>query len=687
MTAADSLTRAGPPATDRRTPEPAGRWLVAAPDAVVMAFLGVCLAVAPLAMAGQFRRWLVLPAIVVVLVLVLGRRLRPEALPAAPGSRLGAAVALLVAAGFVVGNLPSVSEYFVVVRDPAVYTLRAIWLTHHASPNIPVGDAMAGAQGVPGSYVDASGFFLSGDRWLPQGATLVPAVLALGGWVAGDSGVLGANVVVGAVALVAVYALGRRLVGPLWALLPMVVLALSLPMIAFSRAPYTEPTALALGMGGLALLRTALDSGRRAVAAGAGVALGATFLARPDGLLPVLGTTVALGAVTVLTADRARRRRFRRLVRWFLFGATLSIGLAFADLGLNSAPYESTSWGQIKPLTELTVGAALLTVFVTHVRLPAGWRSALIARRERWAVGAAATALVLFGLLALRPLFYTAHHQGSGSADVAARQLAAGAPVDGSRTYDEHSVSWLAWYFGWPLVLLGALGVALLVLAGARRRDPWIASLLAVLAASSVLYLNRPLITPDQIWAVRRFLPVVIPLGLVAAAAVAAFVARRWPRLTLVVALAALGLTLVPLDTWRGVADATQYAHGRAFAGALCDAVGTDHVVIGDDTDGGRIALPMLRVGCGTQAVVLSRTSPDTLRQVRANWPDGRPITVLTFVVQSVPWVATPQQPNLVGRFTVWEEPLTRRPSTTAERTISVYVGHLQPDGRVAVAS
>ena len=40
----------------------------------------------------------------------------------------------------------------------------------------------------------------------------------------------------GGLALLAVYAFSRRLVGPLWALAPMIALGLSMPMVYFSRA-------------------------------------------------------------------------------------------------------------------------------------------------------------------------------------------------------------------------------------------------------------------------------------------------------------------------------------------------------------------------------------------------------------------------------------------------------------------
>ncbi|MDQ1749552.1 MAG: hypothetical protein QOE71_608, partial [Pseudonocardiales bacterium] len=145
---------ASPPPTSKPTapttdiaPEPVGRWarvLIAVPDATILLFLCVVVAVGPLAAFGQFRKLAV--AAVFVLALLVARRAMPEAMPAVRSSAIWSALAVLLAVAFVLVNLPYASQYYVVVRDPAVYTLRAIWMTGHSSPKIPVTESVNGAR-------------------------------------------------------------------------------------------------------------------------------------------------------------------------------------------------------------------------------------------------------------------------------------------------------------------------------------------------------------------------------------------------------------------------------------------------------------------------------------------------------------------------------------------------------------
>jgi hypothetical protein len=106
-------------------------------------------------------------------------------------------------------------------------------------------------------------------------------------------------------------------------------------------------------------------------------------------------------------------------------------------------------------------------------------------------------------------------------------------------------------------------------------------------------------------------------------------------------------------------------------------------VILADDSDGGRIFLPTLRVSCGVEVVLLSESSQRSMLAVRANWADGVPITVIAFVPDAIPWASTVHQPAVVGTFTVWQEPLTARPRGSEIRTMSAYIGDLQPDGLV----
>jgi len=82
--------------------------------------------------------------------------------------------------------------------------------------------------------------------------------------------------------------------------------------------------------------------------------------------------------------------------------------------------------------------------------------------------------VVLAGLfLASRPLWQTVRQAADdpGSHVVAGLQLRQGLPVDGGRTYAEHSVVWMSWWVG-PFALAIAL-VAAAVLAH-RAATAWV---------------------------------------------------------------------------------------------------------------------------------------------------------------------------------------------------------------------
>ena len=146
------------------------------------------------------------------------------------------------------------SEYLIVTRDPGFLTLTGVWLTDHASTDIPTLGAIEAAALQANMLADAwQAWNLDGDVVQPQGAKMLPAVLSVGGWVAGVPGVLAANIVIGGVGMLAVYILARRFLGPLAALAPRGALALTVSHIGLSRSAYSEPLTLLLVMASIAL--------------------------------------------------------------------------------------------------------------------------------------------------------------------------------------------------------------------------------------------------------------------------------------------------------------------------------------------------------------------------------------------------------------------------------------------------
>jgi hypothetical protein len=146
---------------------------------------------------------------------------------------------------------------------------------------------------------------------------------------------------------------------------------------------------------------------------------------------------------------------------------------------------------------------------------------------------AAAAAVVLaFLVFTLRPYLQTARVNPTkgGALVVAGIQEQQGLPLDPSRSYYEQSLHWLAWYLGWPLIVVAVLGAAWLARRAVldrypSRPTPW-PLVLCMLLGGTALALWKPGITPDHPWADRRFVQVALPAVVLCATAATAAVAR-----------------------------------------------------------------------------------------------------------------------------------------------------------------
>lgn len=663
------------------------RLLASVPDRLVVLLL--CLAVASTAgtLTGQFRPAVVLPATAVLAVLTW------RLVPAAPGragpAAGGAVVAAALAAAWVAANAPYASRYLVVLRDPGFLTLRGLWLSEHPDPNLPlseatrfIGDLNFDITAVPAAYAEADGVLHV------QGATLLPALIGSVGWVAGAPGVLAGNLLIGAVALLAVYALARRLVGPWWALLPVVALGASVPMTVFSRGAYTEPVAMAFVFGGLSVAWAALGGRRRLPHLLAGALVGAAALARIDGAAVVVGLVLGIGLATAAALAPRRRSGLRAALGLQTAGALAMVGLGWLDLRVNSPEYLGDLGSQFTQLTGALLGA-LLVVLALSPRLP--WqrlRAGLLARRRAASWVAAALVALAGAALASRPWWYEGHGFDAESAYAQAvewLQDREGLPLDGTRTYDELSLTWVSWYHGWPFVVLAVLGLAAAAWRAVRHRDPRWWTVVAVVAAPSVLYLWQVSITPDQVWAMRRLLPVTLPgFAVMATVALAAlWSARRWWARA-VALLAAVAVAAAPLTTWHGLFRVVEQDGRLAEAQAVCAALRTDRVLY--VRAGGQPYLATLRSVCDVEGLeITSVPDADQLADLREDWGD---FDVVTFADWAVPWVGgTTPAPVRRTTTTSWETALMHVPDAFAVGESTVWVGSVRPDGTVVPAA
>jgi hypothetical protein len=463
-------------------------------------------------------------------------------------------------------------------RDPGSYAMSALWLTHHGTIDMSAHfDAFGGKS--PLLIVASQGFYQQGSHIIPQFMTGVPALLSIGGWIDGISGILHANAIVGAFSLLAFGGLVARLVGPKWTPLAVLGLALVQPELLVMRAAYSEPAGQLIMLGGLVLVLDAMAvlgvsfgrghpepgwskdnalserTARHALLVG-GVVLGLVTLVRIDAFAD-LAPVVPFIAFLI----------YHRVRAWK--SLTLGIGLGLLagifDGLVFTLPYVRHVGGNLYLI--LAVIALTMTVCAALMRLARAGRLDGIAGNPRLPMVAAV--LVVLGGLAfvVRPYVQTmrSNPTSGGAFYVEEVQRSLGMKIDPTRSYYEDAARWLSWYVGWTtlaLALLAAAFVAYWMVIGRRRE--WMLPLFVVLGTAG-LDLFRPSITPDHPWADRRFVPVVLPGVMLLAVAAIRFAVvwldkkvaqvRAWhpdslaaAQTVVVFALAAIVL----LPTWAG---------------------------------------------------------------------------------------------------------------------------------------
>jgi hypothetical protein len=630
---------------------------------------------------------------------------------------------LVVVAGFAVWQLAENSQQIIVLRDPGTYLQFAYWIAQQGTTHIPQSLAAFGGSH-PGMTFSSLGFYQSGTTIQPQFMAGLPMVLAIGVWAGGTLTAVAMAPIIGACAILAFAGLVGRLAGGRWAPAAALVLAITLPQQYTSRNTFSETLAQIMLFGGLCLLADSftLASGRHvlptpavtswrdgpapnvALAFFGGLAIGLTLLIRIDGASDLLPAIPFLGILLVTRRPQA-----------VPFGLGLIIGVAYGlgDGFLLARSYLDSLAPSLRPLAMIVLAAVALTgigMAIVNVRAFRRWiRFLLRSRPLRWLPEAAATATVLVIIgFAVRPYFQTVHGETVPATInyVAELQKLAGLPIDGHRQYAEDSLYWVIWYLGVPAVILGTLGLALLVRRGLKSLITWQDSgaariwalplLIAGWVIVSVLW--RPGIIPDQPWASRRLVPMVIPGLILAAAWMAAWIKERGHQLGAsrvagsIVAVCCVIALLVPAAvttfgaaTTKTASGSTRLtANGLAFKRTaqgenravrqLCSAIGPDaSVVIVDSQTADRFSqvvrgmcdTPTARIDNPTASQVstvvgdIERTGrrPVLLAGTRdqlANYGGSAREVVNLLTTQDAHELTQPPTRNWLIHFTVW---------------------------------
>lgn len=409
-------------------------------------------------------------------------------------------------------NVFYTSQHVFTDRDPGTYTVTAVHLIQEDNVAFRVPQEFKGLNGVTS---ESPGFAItpdSPDVIHSQGLHLVPALFGLAGRIVGQSRMMHIGPIFGALALFSIFGFARLLIKPRWAFFSTVILGVSLPLIYFSRDIYTEPLALAFTFGALSTLWLAQKTRKLSIWLISGLMAGAGMLTRIDALLPI-AAFIFFMTIYLITRKPKERKSTVREASFFALGLIATVSIGWLDLSLLSVPYYMDHRELIMKEVLLIIVillAGLVSLFVawkveTFEHLIKKWNYLF-----RWEL---LSLLIISATLLLisRPLWMSSH-SSKPNVFVEAIQSTGGFPVDAYRDYAETTTDWISWYVGPIVAVLGIMGLCLAVVKVRQRRSniTYLSGILVVLIPS-VVYLLQPSVSPDQIWAARRFLPVVFP--------------------------------------------------------------------------------------------------------------------------------------------------------------------------------
>jgi hypothetical protein len=617
------------------------QWLaagvVAAPDLLGAAVAGFSVGPMLLLLANHFVPALALTSGVLGAAAAVAWYGRPQR-TVSGSEAVWTLLAVLFAYFWIVGNMHYAGENVYAIRDPSTYAIAGRWLMDHQSLAIHAHPEIFGEPStVPG--VESGGF--NATHHIPvlyaQGNHLLPVTLGLAGVYFGQSALFSANIVFAGLALLVFFGLARRVLrsGGL-ALLAMVALGLTVPMVYVARDTFSEPLTMLFLTGGLSLVYRAGQSRRPRDFALAAFVGACSAMMRVDSYASLVGFVAAAAMICVVAAPVERRRAALCAAAAVAGGAGPTV-IGWMDVAWLSRQYYWSQHANIIALLKLII----VLVVALPVLVAVSWWSPvqrLLTRPSTRRVVARAAIgglLLAFAVLISRPWWYLPK-QATVNPTLANLQRSSGLPADGLRLYSEQTVHWFAMYLGWPTVVLAVLGYSLLLHRFLAHREYALAGPLVAGLALSALYLWNPQIYPDQPWAMRRYVPVVLPLLLIAAVVglqllgqLAAGERRvRWLRTerqpwlrrgaAVASAVAGLLLVLVPWVVLRPVWTIRQEGGQYQQLAALCTALPAKAAVVELDSAAQAGYGQTLRAYCDVPTFALPGASQDQLAAMSA---------------------------------------------------------------------
>ena len=476
-----------------------------------------------LVFVGVFSLWLVLVVVAVYTALVLlatrNTYRRPASLtPRFTRSEVWVALGAMVVVCLALALYSRYSETVLLIRDPATHVNTAVHIAESGGSLIhdplyyslednlqtglvyerPVDSQRQRSGGYQVEY-RLKGFPRDETlgRTTPQFFNLFPAWQAVGHGLIGMNGVFLVAPLFGALSVLLIFLVGRRLFGSVAGIAAAILLLVNLAHFWYARTPASEVMFQVTFLTAVLFWLLFSSTRHRLLGVFAGVGFGALTLIRIDSTLVLAGIAVIF---LYLVATRGTERRDL----FFLLPFIMVAALGLVDALYSSRPYVSLIY-RISGRTTEVLGALVVvgaTVALIAVLPKVGVSSLLKRFVASHALGLrAALALALIGLATfayfVRPIIHETYGVDPGGATIP--------------RYVEESFVRLGWY-------LSPLGLALATIGGAfavlRCTNRGLALFLVASLLVTTYYLFDPRIAPDHFWAVRRFVPVTIPMSL-----------------------------------------------------------------------------------------------------------------------------------------------------------------------------
>lgn len=382
-------------------------------------------------------------------------------------------------------------------RDQGVYANHGIYIAHHGKLAVPHPWPASYDSIFRENFEAYSGLYQTEPTMTMQFSQLFPVWLAQAFSTMGHHGLFRLNGMLALLFLLIFYGVCRLAVPKSYAVVATLFLGLNPSELWLARITLSEIPAQLFIWSGLLLLLSALKMGHSGLMRWAGIFLGFSALVRIDSLVLVPMLFLSHLAYKIVRGPTEEDS----LSIWpVLYQTALPVFLlAVGYYAVFSSPYFDALSSHLQKIG-LAAFFALFALLVTTPR---------IVRTVRpWLTGRATLVLIGSALLALAVYAYWIRPNMVPYSMI----TKPGYPLHGTRDYRENSLVNLTRYLSPLVVSIAIFGwlVSLWTLV-LKRQSLHLIALLVVVAGFSGLYLWNPYVAPYHFWAVRRFVPVVIP--------------------------------------------------------------------------------------------------------------------------------------------------------------------------------